>query len=261
MRDEFLCIALASTNCRNMSLKSTSQGHRLSASALISSSSVSPLPTQVLGATLPEELVLKIFAHLGPVSSTCLGLTCKQLYTIHRQIHGRVDLYATETVKTDFREVKARLHYYIRPFMWRAKLVWGGRYNLDFISQKNHYREAGLVRGLEKKRSQAREEYRQRAIHDEDKVHRARREAGKCLDVGRRKEILMDLGAMERDMLYKQDDLWMYIRALEYKLEKAGDWFYLDDEDDRDMRALGLLDPGRMEMGYYRDVEPQTEIL
>ena len=41
---------------------------------------------------LPSELLLKIFAHLDPGNSICLGLTCKRLYLIHRSLHGSVRL-------------------------------------------------------------------------------------------------------------------------------------------------------------------------
>jgi hypothetical protein len=43
---------------------------------------------------LPPELHLEIFKHLHPVSSTCLGLTCKEFYPIHKQLHGVVNLRA-----------------------------------------------------------------------------------------------------------------------------------------------------------------------
>lgn len=41
---------------------------------------------------LPSELLLKIFSHLDPGTSTCLGLTCKRLYVLHRSLHGSVRL-------------------------------------------------------------------------------------------------------------------------------------------------------------------------
>lgn len=41
---------------------------------------------------LPPELHLEIFRHLHPVSSTCLGLTCKEFYPIHKKLHGVVRL-------------------------------------------------------------------------------------------------------------------------------------------------------------------------
>jgi F-box-like len=43
-------------------------------------------------ALLPSELLLKIFSDLDPVYSTCLGLTCKRLYVLHRELHGSVRL-------------------------------------------------------------------------------------------------------------------------------------------------------------------------
>jgi len=43
-------------------------------------------------ALLPSELLLKIFSHLDPGNSTCLGLTCKRLYKLHRLLHGSVRL-------------------------------------------------------------------------------------------------------------------------------------------------------------------------
>jgi hypothetical protein len=56
---------------------------------------------------LPPELHLEIFKHLDPVSSTCLGLTCKGFYLIHKQLHGVVGL----------RE--------IIPVYWRRYQSWG----------------------------------------------------------------------------------------------------------------------------------------
>jgi len=41
---------------------------------------------------LAPELQLEIFKNLHPVSSTCLGLTCKPFYAIHRELHGTVAL-------------------------------------------------------------------------------------------------------------------------------------------------------------------------
>ncbi|KUJ19745.1 uncharacterized protein LY89DRAFT_779656 [Mollisia scopiformis] len=44
--------------------------------------------------TLPPEILLLIFDYLNPAASTCLGLTCKKLYPVHRAIHGIVRLSA-----------------------------------------------------------------------------------------------------------------------------------------------------------------------
>jgi hypothetical protein len=55
----------------------------------------SPLHSQPAPPTLtllPSELLLKIFSHLDPGSSACLGLTCKRLYLLHRSLHGSVRL-------------------------------------------------------------------------------------------------------------------------------------------------------------------------
>lgn len=42
--------------------------------------------------TLSPDLHLEDFSCLDPVSSTCLGLTCKAFYSIHRAMHGTVAL-------------------------------------------------------------------------------------------------------------------------------------------------------------------------
>jgi hypothetical protein len=41
---------------------------------------------------LPNELLLKIISHLSPGHSACLGLTCKRLYVLHRELHDSVSL-------------------------------------------------------------------------------------------------------------------------------------------------------------------------
>jgi hypothetical protein len=45
-------------------------------------------PTSLPG--LLPELQLQIFSYLDPCFSTCLGLTCKRFYGIHRHLHGTV---------------------------------------------------------------------------------------------------------------------------------------------------------------------------
>jgi len=40
----------------------------------------------------PAEIHLLLLEQLDPVSSTCLGLTCKKLYAYHRTLHGTVSL-------------------------------------------------------------------------------------------------------------------------------------------------------------------------
>ncbi len=43
---------------------------------------------------------MKIFGYLGPVSSACLGVTCKTFYALHRAKHGTVRLWANEQGRT-----------------------------------------------------------------------------------------------------------------------------------------------------------------
>jgi hypothetical protein len=66
---------------------------------------------------LPAETQLMIFSYLHPVSSTCLGLTCKRFYTIHRKLYG--------TVRTsDLRfSVKVELQHLLETWM-APKWVW-----------------------------------------------------------------------------------------------------------------------------------------
>ena len=42
--------------------------------------------------TIPTELLLQIFKFLDAVPSGCLGLTCKRLYFLHKQIYRKVSL-------------------------------------------------------------------------------------------------------------------------------------------------------------------------
>ncbi|TVY85837.1 hypothetical protein LAWI1_G008309 [Lachnellula willkommii] len=63
--------------------------------------------------TLPPELHLKIFDYLRDVNSACLGLTCKQFYGIHWELHGKVSLEA----KTHFRHRAFTLHAALKDWM------------------------------------------------------------------------------------------------------------------------------------------------
>jgi hypothetical protein len=51
-----------------------------------------PTRTDLTLVGIPPELHLELFQHLDKVTSTCLGLTCKIFYSIHRAIHGKVKL-------------------------------------------------------------------------------------------------------------------------------------------------------------------------
>ncbi|KAE9382030.1 hypothetical protein N431DRAFT_458571 [Stipitochalara longipes BDJ] len=41
---------------------------------------------------LPAELHLEVFKHLEVCTSVCIGLTCKKMWEIHYNIHGKVSL-------------------------------------------------------------------------------------------------------------------------------------------------------------------------
>jgi hypothetical protein len=59
----------------------------------------SPVPQPLQLAILPSEIHLQLFYHLAddPITSTCLGLTFKNLYSIHRSIQGKVPLWSPES--------------------------------------------------------------------------------------------------------------------------------------------------------------------
>lgn len=52
-------------------------------------------------ADLPAELHYAIFDFLDPIDSTCLGLTNKHFYAVHRRMHGTVPLSARRTGPND----------------------------------------------------------------------------------------------------------------------------------------------------------------
>ncbi|ORY65095.1 uncharacterized protein BCR38DRAFT_340745 [Pseudomassariella vexata] len=66
-----------------------------------------PIPfTQIPGeklqlAFLPPEIHYAIFDFLDPIDSTCLGLTSKHFYAIHRRMHGTVPLAARRSGPND----------------------------------------------------------------------------------------------------------------------------------------------------------------
>jgi hypothetical protein len=78
-------------------------------------------------ATLPTEVHLKIFKHLSPVSSACLGVTCRALYRIHRSLHRRVRL------DRDDPDTNARLSYLLE--YWMTPLVlWSKGETVKFVT-------------------------------------------------------------------------------------------------------------------------------
>ncbi|CAN8105860.1 unnamed protein product [Discula destructiva] len=51
-----------------------------------------PAPGALTFSTLPAEMHFALFDFLDPIDATCLGLTCKYMYSIHRRMHGSVPL-------------------------------------------------------------------------------------------------------------------------------------------------------------------------
>lgn len=70
---------------------------------------------------LPDELKLMICEFLGPVESTCLGLTCKIFYSIHRSLQGTVKLMKLGGSE----EAPKHLHEFLTAWMG-PELKWYG---------------------------------------------------------------------------------------------------------------------------------------
>ncbi|KAG9240942.1 hypothetical protein BJ878DRAFT_257251 [Calycina marina] len=60
----------------------------------IERTSLPPHPPNIT--TIPAEVELLLFEQLGVVTSTCLGLTCKKFYAIHKAMHGKVSLTSVD---------------------------------------------------------------------------------------------------------------------------------------------------------------------
>lgn len=99
--------------------------------------------------TLGLDVQLHIFGYLDPIESTCLGLASKKLYAVHVQLHGNVGLDKTSWSKVHHREV--RVHHMLRTWMWSsAKLVYGGVFNLGFITEERFRIEATKLEAQKK---------------------------------------------------------------------------------------------------------------
>lgn len=60
---------------------------------------------------LPPEVHLQVFEILNPVTSTCIGLTCKAFYTLHRALWaGPMDLRRTDNEDGSSRCLYEYLH-------------------------------------------------------------------------------------------------------------------------------------------------------
>jgi hypothetical protein len=67
---------------------------------------------------LPLEMQHAIFKCLGPVSSTCLGMTCKAFYHIHWSRHMKVRLWEADDPSQDEDAAQHLLGWYIRGWMY-----------------------------------------------------------------------------------------------------------------------------------------------
>jgi len=88
--------------------------------------------------SLPAAVVSKLFEKLDPVTSACLGLTCKSFYDTHRSLHGRVPLQdlvwipATTSRPSSLHSLKGLIAD------WMAPLVIGrSMYTPRFVSQEH----------------------------------------------------------------------------------------------------------------------------
>ncbi|KAG9242855.1 hypothetical protein BJ878DRAFT_148293 [Calycina marina] len=78
-------------------------------------------------ATLAAELQIMVIRSLDPISSVCLGLTCRRLYRMHHAVHEKVPLEAGKFVRDRWRQLE--LHLFLRQWMWNsACLVYAGKY-------------------------------------------------------------------------------------------------------------------------------------
>lgn len=71
---------------------------------------------------LPSELHMAIFDFLDPIDSTCLGLTNKHFYSIHRRLHGSVPLSARRDGPNEL-EWAWHLHFAGRAELYKTPLV------------------------------------------------------------------------------------------------------------------------------------------
>jgi hypothetical protein len=78
---------------------------------------------------LSTELHLQIFEYLDPVFLTCLGLTCKTLYAIYKQLHGIVGLDEVIFFHTPLRMIPIRLWHLLYRWISLSDPRWDWVYN------------------------------------------------------------------------------------------------------------------------------------
>ncbi|KAI1389729.1 uncharacterized protein F4822DRAFT_211328 [Hypoxylon trugodes] len=74
---------------------------------------------------LPPELHYAIFDFLDPIDSTCLGLTSKHFYSIHKRMHGKISLSARREGPNDME------------WVWRNAFISGPFVSSSGISKQN----------------------------------------------------------------------------------------------------------------------------
>lgn len=75
---------------------------------------------------------LKIFSYLDHVSSTCLGLTCRNLYIIHKAVNGIVPPVACHLLPPDGQRQR-RLYSFLKAWISGTGLIWG-KTDLKFVT-------------------------------------------------------------------------------------------------------------------------------
>jgi hypothetical protein len=77
---------------------------------------IQKLPSPTLQ-TLPTKIQVEIFNYLRDAHSACLGVTCKQFYSIYWELHGKVGLQAKTLNRARFFTLHAGLKDWMGPDM------------------------------------------------------------------------------------------------------------------------------------------------
>lgn len=85
--------------------------------------------------SLPPEIQRAIFKYLGPVSSTCLGLTCTAFYRIYWSIHRKVRLWEADDPSEKAFVVQDLLGWQLRGWVYPMVLHWHNRTAM-FVTNK-----------------------------------------------------------------------------------------------------------------------------
>jgi hypothetical protein len=187
------------------------------------------------------ELHLHLFKFLGPVSSVCLGLTCKKFYGIHWQLNGATIIYASEFAKywvdpseKDTWWASSELHMFLRTWMWNgAGLIWGGRYDLKFIVPARRNAEEREIKVLNDRGEEAKAAWSEKRAKLEARGHRS---DGSVTVRGEGIKFVSD----HLQCIARLD----YMRYYNYRQSKFGKHIGTDNRHRGELRFLGLHDPG-----------------